>query len=107
MPFPLQIRFNGIDRSDALSSWIHEWAGKLERVHDQIESAEVVIGLPHLHHHQGKQFHVSVRVHVPGEDVIVDRDPGVDKAHEDPYVAVRDAFRAARRQLEEHILRRR
>jgi cold shock CspA family protein len=33
---------------------------------------------------------------------VVDRNPSADHAHEDPYVAVRDAFNAARRRLQDH-----
>lgn len=105
MAFPLQITFHGLDHSDALEQWIREWADKLERVYDRIERGEVAVERPHEHQRTGGQFHVRVHLHVPGADVIVDRDPGQDEAHEDPYVAVRDAFHAARRQLEDHARR--
>lgn len=41
----------------------------------------------------------GVAVAVPGPDIKVSRDHSLDGAHEDLYVAIRDAFRAARRQL--------
>jgi ribosome-associated translation inhibitor RaiA len=105
MPVPLQLTFRGVDRSEALAAWIHEWAAKLEHVYDRIERAEVVVECPHRRRRQGKQFHVRIRLHVPGSDVVVDHDPGPDEAHEDPYVTVRDSFHAARRQLEDHARR--
>jgi ribosome-associated translation inhibitor RaiA len=37
---------------------------------------------------------------VPGKGLVVSRDPG--DAHDDVYVAIRDAFDAAGRQLAEH-----
>jgi ribosome-associated translation inhibitor RaiA len=103
MPFPLQITFRGVDQSDALESWIRDWADKLERVSDRIERGEVVVEAPHKHHRQGAQFHVRIHLRVPGTDIDVDRDPGPDEAHQDPYVAVRDSFHAARRRLEDHV----
>jgi hypothetical protein len=39
---------------------------------------------------------------VPGKDVVVDRAGSLDHAHEDVYVAIRDAFDAAARRLEDH-----
>jgi ribosome-associated translation inhibitor RaiA len=99
MSFPLQITFHGIPHSDALEAWIHEWAGKLEHTHARIQRAEVVVELPHRHRRHGKAFRVRLTLHVPGGNIVVDHDPGVDAAHEDPYVAVRDSFAAARRQL--------
>lgn len=105
MPFPLQVTFRGLDHSDALEASIREWADKLERVYDRIERGEVVVERPHEHRRTGNQWHVRIRLHVPGGDVVVDRDPGQDEAHEDPYVTVRDSFHAARRQLEDHVRR--
>ena len=44
---------------------------------------------------------------MPGGSVIVSRDRSADQAHEDVYVSLRDAFKAARRQLEDRVRRRR
>lgn len=44
---------------------------------------------------------------VPGPDIVVSRDHALDGAHEDVYVTIRDAFRAARRQLEDLVRRQR
>src|SRR5262245_13360226 len=100
---PVQITFKELDHGDQLEERIREWAGKLDRIYDRIERCEVVIEAPHRHQRTGRQYHVRIRLAVPGDDIIVSRDPGPDGAHEDPYVAVRDSFRAARRQLEDHV----
>jgi cold shock CspA family protein len=34
---------------------------------------------------------------------VVNREPKAHQSHQDPYVATRDAFRAARRQLEDYV----
>jgi ribosome-associated translation inhibitor RaiA len=107
MTIPMQISFKGIDHSDALTAHITAVAGKLEQVYDRIERCEVVVEAPHRHSPRTPQFHVRVRLHVPGNDVIVDRDAdaGGDQPHDDPYIAVRDAFQAARRRLTAHVQR--
>jgi len=45
---------------------------------------------------------VRIDISVPGKDVVVDRAKPANHAHEDVYVAVRDAFEAAVRRLEDH-----
>ena len=67
----------------------------------------MVIAQPHRHHRDGRLVSVRVEVIVPGGEVVVSRDHHLDHAHEDVRVALRDAFRAARRRLEDHVRRRR
>lgn len=102
MNVPIQIRYHGMDTSDALSDHIREQAEKLTRVYGRIERVEVVLEQPQKRHRHGDRFHVRIHVHVPGNDIIIDRDPGDDAAHEIAQAAVRDAFDAARRRLDEH-----
>jgi ribosome-associated translation inhibitor RaiA len=102
MTIPLQITFHGLDSSAAIEARVREWTEKLERVFPRIVRCLVAIEQPHAQHRKGNQFHVRIELSVPGEDIIVSNDPGRDEDHEDPYVALRDAFRAARRQLEAH-----
>lgn len=101
MPFPVDIRFRDMETSPALEQFARRWADKLGRVHDRIAGCEVVIERPHQSQRHGQMVHVRVTVDVPGRAIVVSHDPEIDGAHEDPYVAVRDAFRAARRQLEQ------
>ena len=105
MTFPVQISFQGLDHSDALASHIETAAGKLAEVYDRIERCEIVVESPHRHSPRTPRFHVRVRLHVPGPDVIVDRDSDTDETHDDPYMAVREALRVTRRRLESHVAR--
>jgi len=102
MPFPFEVRFRDMPASATLEQFARRWAAKLERIYDRIERGEVVIERPHQHHHQGQHVHVRVTLSVPGPDIVVNHEQALDGSHEDAYVAVRDAFRAARRQLEDH-----
>lgn len=97
MKTPLQITIRGIEHSDALETHIRDKANKLDEFFDRIMSCRVVVEVPHKHHHQGKQFTVRIDVGVPGSEIVVNRDHA-----EDVYVALRDAFDAAKRQLEDY-----
>jgi ribosomal subunit interface protein len=105
MQIPLQISFRNMDPSPAVEDRIRKKAAKLERFHDRIVGCSVVVEAPHRHQHKGKLYTVHLDISVPGKDIIVDRAGPIDQAHEDVYVAIRDAFAAAARQLEDHSRR--
>ena len=93
----VQITFRDVDHSDALEGHIRDKVAKLEEFHPNITGCTVTVEMPAKHKHQGKLFNVRVDVHVPGNELVVNRD-----LHEDVYVALRDAFDAAKRQVEEY-----
>ena len=96
MQIPLQITVRDFPQSEALEVRIREKAAKLEEFHPHITSCRVTVEELRKHHQQGRHFQVSLDVRVPGREIVVNR------AHdEDVYVALRDAFDAAKRQLEE------
>lgn len=107
MQLPLQITFRHMEPSEAVEANIREKADKLESFASNIMSCRVVVEAPHKHHHKGKVYHVSVDIKLPGGEVAVSHDPGINHAHEDIYVAIRDAFNAARRQLEDYTRKQR
>lgn len=100
MQQPLQITFRDIPASAAIEAVIREKAAKLDQFYNHIMSCRVIVEAPHGHHHKGKLYHVIVDLTVPGEELVVNRSPAKHHAHEDVYVAIRDAFDAARRQLQ-------
>ena len=105
MQTPLQITFHQLPPSPALEADVRARVDELATFFDRIVSCRVLIEAPHNHHHQGQLYRVRIELGVPGERIVVGRSPDEDGAHGDPYVAVRDAFRAARRQLEDHVRR--
>jgi ribosome-associated translation inhibitor RaiA len=100
---PVQITFRHIESSPALESRVRELAHHLGVFSDRIQSCRVVVDSPHRHHHQGKVFNVKVQLGLPGEDVVVDMERPDRDGHEDVYVVLRDAFDAARRQLQQRM----
>ncbi len=98
----LEIVFEDFEPSDAISARLRDETQKLEQFNSRITSARVVIAKPHQHHQKGNSYQVRIHLTVPGaKDIIVNHEPGDHGAHGDAYVTIRDAFRAARRQLKD------
>lgn len=102
MQVPLEITFRGFPHSDAVETKIREKTAKLEQFCDHIISCKVAVEAEHRHQHQGNLFHVRIDLSVPQKHIIVSREHHDKQAHEDLYVALRDAFDVAKRQLEEY-----
>ena len=131
MRSPLKITFRDMPPSKAIEDNIREKATKLESFHDDIMSCRIIVEAPHRHHRKGKAYGVRIDITVPGDELVINREPkhlvvaravhGEEleqklaenheltkyAAHEDVYVAIRDAFDAAARKLQDHARRRR
>jgi ribosomal subunit interface protein len=103
MQIPLEITFRGIPHSDAVETRIREKAAKLEKFCDNIISCRVAVEAEHHHQHQGNLYKIRIDLNVPHKHIVVSRDHHDKQSHEDLYVALRDAFAAATRQLEEYV----
>jgi ribosome-associated translation inhibitor RaiA len=84
--------------SPALQAAAERWVARLEQVSDRIVGCHVAIEKPHRHHLHGSPFQVNIVLSVPGGTIAVS-----NQVSQDAYVALADAFRAARRQLLEHV----
>lgn len=99
----LQVTFRNMDSSAALEARIRQLVEKLQRFSNQIIKCQVVVEAPHhQHHEQGALFDFQVDICVPGKEIIIGHTHSRNPAHTNAYVALRDAFRAARRQLQEY-----
>lgn len=125
MILPIEVTFRGVQHNEQAEAWVREAAGKLDQVYSKIMSCRVVIELPHQHRHWGNPFQVRVDLSVPGKELTVTGEPKlpspqrvrqtkkskrleIDAPYKDLHVAIRDAFRAAKRQLQDYVrLRRR
>jgi ribosomal subunit interface protein len=97
MKIPLQVSFHGVEHSDALYNAIRDKLDKLERYYDRIVSCRVVLELDARRKQHGKQLTLRIQLKVPGSEIAVTREHG-----EEIQVALREAFDAARRQLEDY-----
>lgn len=102
MERPVQITFRGMSPSAAVETEIHERVAALQQYFHRIIGFQVVIDQPAQHSRQGNAFEVRIEISVPGGPPIVVSRPHHDRPeHTDVYVAIRDAFNAARRQLQD------
>jgi ribosomal subunit interface protein len=101
MQSPLQITQHNLSLSDVAEQRIRSQVAKLEQFCGRIISCHVTVDAPHHHKHKGECYDVKITIAVPGEELVIRHEPD-----EDLYVAIRDAFDAARRKLQEHVERR-
>ena len=94
-----QIVFHNIDQSTSISDAVNKRISKLQRFCDRILAGRVVLDSPHNNHHKGKVYSVGLEIHTPSKEVRVNQEQHDNHAHENLYVAIRDAFNAAERQL--------
>jgi ribosomal subunit interface protein len=93
-----EVTFHGIEHSDAVEAAVRRWITRLEHMHDRITKCSVVVSLPHKRHRHGKAFQVAILIEVPGAEIAT-----THIADEDVYVAIGEAFRAARHQLQKQL----
>jgi uncharacterized linocin/CFP29 family protein len=74
----------------------------LEKFNAHILRCQVVVESPHQHSRQGTPFEFRIEITVSEEEIVIDRVHPLDQSHQDPYVELRDLFRAARRKLEDY-----
>lgn len=107
MKLPLQISFRHMDHSDAIEAFVWEKANRLDHFANDIMSCRVVVEPAGKHHEHGNLYEVHIDLTVPGEEIVVTREPSEHTEHKDVKVAIRDAFDAAQRKLEDYVRRRR
>ena len=120
MRLPVQITWRDMAPSKAVGTKIREEAAKLEEFYDRMTSCRVTIEIPRRYQNGGYQFHVRIDLTVPGAEIVVNHEPTLHSSlqrldgeehakgkelsapHKDVYVAIRDAFKVARRKLQEY-----
>jgi ribosomal subunit interface protein len=101
MQIPLEIRMKDLELPPGVEAEIREKAGKLERFYDRITRCRVTVTGPGKHHRKG-HYEVTVDFTVPGIELVVHKQDS-----EELHIALREAFDAAVRRLEDHVRRRR
>ncbi len=107
MPLPLRTTFRNMPSSEAVERSIGKHVESLGRLSDRIMGCRVVVEARQTRHQQGNLFHVRIGLTVPGGGIVAGREPATRHAHDDVYVALGDAFDAARRQVEDYERRHR
>jgi hypothetical protein len=99
---PCQITFSGLLASEPPRAEVHAWLEKLNPLTASMTAGQVLIEAVDRGRKE-RQYRVRMELTMPTGVVVVDYDHPNNGPHEDVYVAIRNAFRAARRQLETHF----
>ena len=125
MPIPLTTTFRRVRGTAPLQDQIRQRVEKLGTYGSSILSARVLVELAERHRHDGNHIHVRINLALRGETLVIDQrvstrptarargDETVRKQdepardHRRARVAIREAFEAARRRLQDRERRRR
>jgi ribosome-associated translation inhibitor RaiA/cold shock CspA family protein len=95
---PLKIIARDFTLSEAFEHEIRDKAAALDTYFDAIVGCDVTVEAPVEHHRRGGPFDVKIRLTVPGKELVANR-----QIEEGLAAAIREAFDAIRRQLEDYV----
>ena len=102
MQTPVEIAYRHCEPSEEIRAEIAAQMERLERFSPRITSCRVVVNGPQTRHEQGDLFNIQLRVSMPEhKDVVVDQRQGDAGERTHALVAIREAFAAAARQIED------
>lgn len=125
MEAPLQITFRNMRPSASVEEWIRAEADKLEDFYSRVMACHVTIEMPHRHHRKGTPYHIRIDLTVPGEEIVVKREPSLrrraielgetavkkhlepKKSHKELRLVINEAFKAIGRRLQDYARRQR
>lgn len=90
MQVQTELTFFGLDHNESAEAAVARWVARLEHMHRRLFKCEVVIGHPRS---RPRDYRVHVQIEGQGVELASNAE------HDDIYLAIADAFRAAHRQL--------
>jgi cold shock CspA family protein/ribosome-associated translation inhibitor RaiA len=106
METPVTIDFQGSEPSESVRSAVLSHVEDLERRFGRVTACRIVVKAPGHHHREGGLFEVNIHLALPnGKEVNVARTPRADERYANVQFAVNDAFKRARRQLQDRVRR--
>jgi cold shock CspA family protein/ribosome-associated translation inhibitor RaiA len=105
MERPLEIAFHNMSSSGWVEDLIREYVDKLDQRYGKLIGARVSVEALHRQHQTGNLYECHVTLSVPGRDLAASREPHHARqryANPDLRTSIRDAFKAAERQLQDH-----
>jgi hypothetical protein len=95
-----------MEPKEKLHAAIARHVAELEKRFGRITACRVVLKGPGQHHRTGGLFEVHIRLALPDEkEVNVGHKPDTDERHADVNFAINDAFKRARRGLQDPVRR--
>jgi ribosome-associated translation inhibitor RaiA len=104
MDNPIEIDFQGMDARADIRGVIAKHMDQLEQHFGRLTSGRVVVKAPSGHHRTGGLYEISIHLALPaGHKVIIGHTPQNDERYSDIEFALNDAFKRARRQLQDEV----
>jgi len=102
MQTPIEIEYQGMEAKPHIQAALAKHVDDLEQRFGRVTACRVVLKAPGGHHRKGGLYEVNIRLALPdGREVNVDRTPTADERRADLTYALNDAFKRARRQLQD------
>lgn len=104
METPLQIDLQGVDAKEQIHAAIIKHVAQLEERSGRLTAGRVVVKAPSGHHRTGGLYEISIHLSLPeGREVNIGRTPQNDERYSKIEFALNDAFKRARRQLQDQV----
>jgi cold shock CspA family protein len=108
MQIPLEISYRDVEKTEAIDTLIRDKAAKLEQVCNYITGCRIAVERPHSFVRKGNPYRFRIDITVPpGHEIVVSREPGDNDKHDKLPKVIRDAFSAAKKQLQELVRKQR
>jgi ribosome-associated translation inhibitor RaiA len=105
MQTPVEIDFQGLELGQSVRETVEQHVAKFEQRYGRITTCRMVVKGPGEHRRTGL-YDVNIRLALPdGREVNVSRTPDADERYSDLRFAINDAFKRARRQLQDQVRR--
>jgi cold shock CspA family protein/ribosome-associated translation inhibitor RaiA len=106
MQTPVEIDFQGMSATPEIQATIDAQVARLEERCGRATACRIVLKAPSGRHQTGGHYEVNIRLALPdGREVNVARTPNADERHSKLAFALNDAFKRARRRLQDHVRR--
>lgn len=100
----VQVDFQGIEARADLRDAVDRHIAQLEERFGRVTAGRIALKGPGERHRTGGLYEVNIRLALPeGREVNIARTPHADERHADLNFALSDAFRRARRQLQDQV----
>lgn len=98
MQFAFYVTPKDLPLPKAIEQHIQDKAAKLAAMYHRLQKCRVVLEGPVRHHKKGGPYKARIDLRVPGAELVVNRHEAADLRS-----AIRAAFEAARRRLEDYV----
>ena len=102
MQTPVEIEYQGMEARPQIQAALVKHVAELEQRCGRVTACRVVLKAPGGHHRTGGLYEINIRLALPeGREVNIGRTPQNDERYADLNFALNDAFKRARRQLQD------